>query len=86
MYGWGTVGHEIVGNIAWYHLSASSREWVKEILQHHVQQNQEKEEEKEEDNKDDSFMSPLGKVADWADQVRHWMGWSAPLHLSLIYI
>lgn len=66
-FAWGTLGHEMIGNLAWHRLSPSAKSWVQEIL-HVVEMS------------GDDDNSPLGKVADWADQVRHWMGWSSPLH------
>eukprot|EP00980_Cylindrotheca_fusiformis_P012129 scaffold2929_cov107-Cylindrotheca_fusiformis.AAC.8 len=65
--GWGTIGHEIVGNLAWHRLTNSTQSWVEKLLEHRKKTN-------------DTSLSPLAEVADWADQVRHWMGWSAPLH------
>lgn len=62
---WGTLGHEIVANLAWMRLRPETKEWVQSLLKHV---------EPEDD------MSPLAKVADWADEIRHFMGWSAPLH------
>ncbi|CAJ1968521.1 unnamed protein product [Cylindrotheca closterium] len=73
---WGTLGHEIVGNLAWYRLSDPAKTWVNETL--HV-----KTETAANGNPkdiDDPTMTPLGKVADWADAVRHYLGWSSPLH------
>lgn len=65
---WGTLGHEMIGNLAWYHLSPQAKLWVNETLKPTLKNNA------------DPTMTPLGKVADWADQVRHYLGWSAPLH------
>jgi len=68
---WGTLGHEIVGNLAWHRLSDDAQSWVKQVLH---------QKEGDEHKHPDPTMTPLGGVADWADQVRHYLGWSAPLH------
>jgi hypothetical protein len=64
--GWGTLGHEIVANLAWSRLSKQTRETVEHILGNV--------------NGTDEAGSPLAAVADWADRVRHYKPWSAPLH------
>jgi hypothetical protein len=66
--GWGTLGHEMVANIAWHRINNDTKEWVKDIL---GPQN---------DTDTAEAGSPLAAVADWADRVRHFMPWSAPLH------
>jgi hypothetical protein len=76
---WGSVGHEIVANLAWKLVSNETQKAIASILQH--------------DNNSWSFplessctqsepCSPLALVADWADQVRYYHDyhWSAPLH------
>lgn len=55
----------MVGNLAWHRLTKSTQVWVQQVL--HIA--------KEKDGQ-----SPLAQVADWADQIRHWQSWSAPLH------
>ncbi|CAB9501380.1 nuclease [Seminavis robusta] len=68
--GWGKDGHELVGNLAYRLLSSSAQSAVHEILgdddavAHHA---------------DCYNNTPLGAIADWADQVRmskdyHWSG------------
>jgi hypothetical protein len=66
---WGTLGHEMVGNLAWHRLTESTQTWVKELLIVTTR-----------GSKEDPSLSPLARVADWADQIRHWKAWSAPLH------
>jgi hypothetical protein len=64
-------GHEIVANIAYKHLSNQARVAVDQIIsQDEVFSGTDEEE------------TPLGKVANWADQVRfeHEFHWTAPLH------
>jgi S1/P1 Nuclease len=61
--GWGTDGHELVGNLAYRLLSSETQAAVQAILVNHTHGNN----------------TPLGAVADWADQVRiskeyHWSG------------
>lgn len=93
-HGWGTIGHEVVANVAWAALSAEARTWVTLLLssngtssfpatttiRHANDQDASNSRAttlktiQQEDN------SPLGEVADWADQVRHYLPWSAPLH------
>jgi len=63
---WGTVGHEVIANVAWNLLSDKAQRWAEEIL--NVTQG------------GDSTQTPLGVVADWADQVRNYMPWSSSLH------
>jgi hypothetical protein len=75
-HGWGTTGHEIVANVAWRRLSNETRAWVLQVLN----ATDEDDETVISDNNDDDPGSPLGAVADWADQVRHFLPWSAPLH------
>jgi len=69
-WAWGKQGHEIVGNMAWFLLSESTKDQVVSIL------NWTKADENDED------CTPLGSIADWADTVRRWheYSWSAPLH------
>jgi hypothetical protein len=62
---WGTVGHEVIANVAWNLLTNETQDWVRVVLN---------------DTADDSNQSPLGMVADWADAVRHFLPWSSPLH------
>ncbi|KAL3937995.1 MAG: hypothetical protein SGBAC_006997 [Bacillariaceae sp.] len=71
---WGTLGHEIVGNLAWYHLSEDAKSWVNDTLEAGAKGNHLR------NHEEDPTLTPLGKVADWADNVRHYLGWSAPLH------
>jgi hypothetical protein len=68
-FAWGTIGHEIVANVAWRLLSNETQAWAKEILEWN-----------DTTVEDDNNNSPLGAVADWADRVRHFLPWSAPLH------
>jgi hypothetical protein len=63
--GWGTVGHEIVANLAYHRLTNETKQAVLEILG---------------PSNDTDAGSPLAAVADWADQVRYHYHWSAPLH------
>jgi hypothetical protein len=64
-FAWGTLGHEIVANIAWSRLDSNVQDWISSVLDIV-------------DPEDDN--SPLGAVADWADQVRFHYHWSAALH------
>lgn len=65
---WGKLGHEIVGNLAWTLLPNNVQTKVKQILN-------------VTDPKDcQEYCSPLAIVADWADRVRYFKPWSAPLH------
>jgi hypothetical protein len=65
---WGQMGHEIVGNLAWTLLSPATRIAVSAILRNDT-------------NHDcHEYCSPLAVVADWADRVRNYEPWSAPLH------
>ena len=77
---WGTLGHEIVGNLAWYRLSEPAKSWVNETLHVKADEKGNSRLRNDHDKEDDPTMSPLGRVADWADQVRHYLGWSSPLH------
>lgn len=63
---WGTTGHEIVANIAWNRLNNLTQDLVTGILGPV--------------NGTEEAGSPLAAVADWADQVRFYKHWSAPLH------
>lgn len=62
---WGTVGHEVIANVAWNLLKNETQTWVRDVLNI---------------TNDDTAQTPLGEVADWADRVRHFLPWSAPLH------
>jgi hypothetical protein len=62
---WGTVGHEVIANVAWNLLTNEAQNWVEDVLNI---------------TDGNSTLSPLGAVADWADRVRHFLPWSAPLH------
>jgi len=64
-YSWGKDGHEIVGNLAYNRLSPSAQQTVIKLL--NVAD-------------DDPDLTPLGKVANWADEIRHYQHWSAALH------
>jgi S1/P1 Nuclease len=68
---WGTAGHEIVGNLAWTLVSPSTREMIRTILNISSTTSH-----------DDclEYCSPLAVVADWADRVRYYEPWTAPLH------
>jgi S1/P1 Nuclease len=68
---WGTAGHEIVGNLAWTLVSPSTREMITTILNISTTTSH-----------DDclEYCSPLAVVADWADRVRYYEPWTAPLH------
>jgi hypothetical protein len=63
--GWGTLGHEMVANLAYHRLTNETKQAVQEILG---------------PVNDTDAGSPLAAVADWADQVRNCYHWSAPLH------
>jgi hypothetical protein len=65
---WGTEGHEIVANLAWRRLTDQTRQAVTDVLGSSVV------------NGTAEAGSPLAAVADWADRVRHYKPWSAPLH------
>jgi hypothetical protein len=56
--GWGTVGHEVVANLAWQRLSNQTRQAIQDILGH------------DDTNGTEVAGSPLASVADWADRVR----------------
>ena len=73
-HAWGKDGHELVGNIAWKLLSNDTQAVVRHILVDHpvlllgtINNNNN---------------TPLGAVADWADQIRvsHDWHWSGALH------
>lgn len=74
VHGWGTVGHEVVGEIAWSRLSAYAQLAVNDILS----------------SSDDCYPrknssllpSPLAQVSTWADYIRYIPGydWTTPLH------
>lgn len=66
--GWGKDGHELVGNLAYRMLSDKTKDMVDKILVDHPLP-----------RTTTSTNTPLGDVADWADQVRihsdyHWSG------------
>jgi hypothetical protein len=68
--GWGTDGHELVGNLAYRLLSPQTQASVQAILVNDTHGN---------NNNNNNNSTPLGAVADWADQVRskkeyHWSG------------
>ena len=63
--GWGTVGHEMVANLAYHRLTNETKQAIQGILG---------------PSNDTSAGSPLAAVADWADQVRYHYHWSAALH------
>ena len=72
---WGKDGHELVGNLAWKLLSNDTQTIVRHILEDHpwlFLAN----------NNNDKNNTPLGAVADWADQIRisHDWHWSGALH------
>ena len=73
--GWGTLGHEMVANIAWHRLQHTNDKTafaaLQGALQEFVTKNQ---------TIIDAAGSPLAAVADWADRVRHFQPWSASLH------
>jgi hypothetical protein len=57
--GWGTIGHEVVANLAWHRLSNQTRQAIQDILGND-----------DDTNGTDVAGSPLASVADWADRVR----------------
>jgi hypothetical protein len=63
--GWGTLGHEMVANLAYHRLTNETKQAVQDILG---------------PVNATLAGSPLAAVADWADQVRYHYHWSAPLH------
>jgi hypothetical protein len=65
---WGEYGHEIVANLAWGRLSFATQRRITAVL-----------------NITNATLieetgSPLAAVANWADNVRHFLPWSAALH------
>jgi S1/P1 Nuclease len=56
--GWGTIGHEVVANLAWHRLSNHTRQAIQDILGN------------DDENGTEVAGSPLASVADWADRVR----------------
>jgi hypothetical protein len=65
---WGELGHEIVANLAWHRLTLSTQDTITQLLNiTNI-------------TLIDETGSPLAAVANWADQVRHFMPWSAELH------
>jgi hypothetical protein len=64
--GWGTLGHEMVANIAWHRINDGTKAWIEDILGPQ--------------NNTEEAGSPLAAVADWADRVRYFKPWSGPLH------
>jgi len=75
--GWGKEGHEIVANLAWKLLSNTTQERITTILSSDQAYQKYKE-----DPDHCPGCSPIGMVADWADQVKYTSGfhWSAALH------
>ena len=65
VFGWGTIGHEMIANLAWEQLCNDTRDVIQTILGP-VNSTQ--------------TGSPLAAIADWADQVRNHYHWSSPLH------
>mmetsp|Transcript_56036 Transcript_56036/g.67267 ORF Transcript_56036/g.67267 Transcript_56036/m.67267 type:complete len:191 (-) Transcript_56036:370-942(-) len=63
---WGRDGHEIIGNIAYNRLTSSAREAINIILGNITT--------------DSDSNTPLGAMADWADQIRNKLKWSGKLH------
>ena len=62
--GWGTIGHEMVGNIAYDRLTNQTRQAILKILDNYTSP-----------DSIDEAGTPLGAIADWADRVRfhyHW--------------
>lgn len=66
IHAWGKDGHQIVANIAYNRLSPSSRAAVDKILNITIYPY--------------STQTPLGVVADWADEYRQKEKWSEQLH------
>jgi len=67
---WGKEGHQIVANIAYQRLSTKTQSVINDIVQYDDWHYKDNEEE----------LSPLGKIANWADQVRLYYKWSSKLH------
>lgn len=74
VHGWGTVGHEVIGEIAWSRLSAYAQLAVKDILHSS---------DSCYPRRNSSLLpSPLAQVSTWADYIRYVPGydWTTPLH------
>lgn len=66
---WGKLGHEIVGNLAWTLLPSKMQTKIRVALN-----------ATDPKRLCEEYCSPLAIVADWADRVRYFKPWSAPLH------
>mmetsp|Transcript_29852 Transcript_29852/g.39717 ORF Transcript_29852/g.39717 Transcript_29852/m.39717 type:complete len:408 (+) Transcript_29852:58-1281(+) len=71
---WGKEGHEIIANIAYNHVSPKVQSILNDIVLH--------DKGKQDEAKEGEELTPLAKVANWADKVRIWYPykWSSPLH------
>jgi S1/P1 Nuclease len=86
---WGRDGHEIVGNLAWQLLSNHTQGRIQDILAYTRDVGSSRrrssmflKSSRKLGHNHSEVNSPLGQIADWADQVRHSpeFHWSGPLH------
>jgi hypothetical protein len=84
VYGWGQKGHEIVGNVASALLSKSALRQIELLLNvsstNHTTIRTSSASDAWMNQGCVEYCTPLAIVADWADQVRIYKKWSAPLH------
>lgn len=80
---WGKLGHEIVANLAWKLLTNQTRTSLVKILEfNHTNYDAMLQLRSPQDDPTCPACSPIGLIADWADQIRgNWRyHWSSPLH------
>jgi len=72
--GWGKVGHEVVGEIAWHRLGALSQNAIRTILLSSPCYPN--------NNTSTKLSSPLAQTSTWADDMRYTQAyqWTTPLH------
>jgi len=81
--GWGKLGHEIVANLAWKLLTNQTRSSLTKILEaNHTNYDAMLQLRSPQDDPTCPDCSPIGMIADWADQIRRYWKyhWSGPLH------
>ena len=82
VYSWGQKGHEIVGNVASALLSKDALHQIEVVLNVSSTNHSEATDTLPALTNTEcvEYCTPLAIVADWADQVRFYKHWSAPLH------